>query len=94
MLVTTSNIIHNKIIRLDDNITQEELEQTARYLNTEFGGKSLVAIRAEILELMRRGESAVRPLAQERDPALRYESGRRRICERRRLRRWRLEYPQ
>ena len=52
VLVTTSNIIHNKIIRLEDNITQEELEQTARYLNTEFGGKSLVAIRAEILELM------------------------------------------
>ncbi len=53
VLVTTSNIIHNKIIRLEDNITQEELEQTARYLNTEYSGKSLVAIRAEILELMR-----------------------------------------
>jgi heat-inducible transcriptional repressor len=53
VLVTTSNIIHNKIIRLEDNLTQEELEQTARYLNTEFSGKSLVAIRAEILELMR-----------------------------------------
>ncbi len=52
VLVTTSNIIHNKIIRLEDNIAQEELEQTARYLNTEFSGKSLVAIRAEILELM------------------------------------------
>ncbi len=52
VLVTTSNIIHNKIIRLEDNLTQDELEQTARYLNTEFGGKSLLAIRAEILELM------------------------------------------
>lgn len=52
VLVTTSNIIHNKIIRLEDNIAQDELEQTARYLNTEFAGKSLVAIRAEILELM------------------------------------------
>ena len=52
VLVTTSNIIHNKIIRLEDNIAQDELEQTARYLNTEFSGKSLVAIRAEILELM------------------------------------------
>jgi heat-inducible transcriptional repressor len=52
VLVTTSNIIHNKIIRLEDNITQEELEQTARYLNTEYMGKSLFAIRAEILELM------------------------------------------
>ena len=52
VLVTTSSIIHNKLIRLEDNITQEELEQTARYLNTEFSGKSLLAIRAEILELM------------------------------------------
>src|SRR6267142_3494298 len=53
VLVTTSNTIHNKLIRLDDNITQEELEQTARYLNSEYSGKSLVTIRAEILELMR-----------------------------------------
>src|SRR6267378_325859 len=29
VLVTTSNTIHNKLIRLEDNITQEELEQTA-----------------------------------------------------------------
>lgn len=53
VLVSTSNIIYNKIIRVDDDLSQEELERTARYLNTEFGGKSLVAIRAEILELMR-----------------------------------------
>ena len=52
VLVTTSNTIHNKIIRLEDNLTQEELERTARYLNTEFCGKSLVSIRAEILEMM------------------------------------------
>jgi len=52
VMVTASNSIHNKIIRLEDNLTQEELEQTARYLNTEFGGKSLLAIRAEILEMM------------------------------------------
>ena len=53
VLVTISNIIHNKIIRLEDKITQDELEQTARYLNTEFAGRSLMAIRTEILELMR-----------------------------------------
>ena len=52
VLVTTSNTIHNKIIRSEDNITQDELERTARYLNTEYSGKSLVAIRAEILEAM------------------------------------------
>ncbi len=53
VLVTGSSTIHNRVIRLDDNITQEELEQTARYLNTEFTGKSLLVIRTEILELMR-----------------------------------------
>jgi heat-inducible transcriptional repressor len=53
VLVTGSNSIHNKIIRMEENLTQEELEQTARYLNTEFSGKTLIAIRAEILELMR-----------------------------------------
>jgi heat-inducible transcriptional repressor len=52
VLVTTSNTIHNKIIRLEDNITQDELEHTARYLNTEYSGKTLVAIRAEILQVM------------------------------------------
>ncbi|HEV7859793.1 MAG TPA: heat-inducible transcriptional repressor HrcA [Pyrinomonadaceae bacterium] len=53
VLVSAPNIIYNKIIRVEDELSQEELERTARYLNTEFGGKSLVAIRAEILELMR-----------------------------------------
>src|SRR5215210_2035402 len=53
VLVSASNIVHNKIIRIDQRLSQTELERTARYLNTEFGGKSLVAIRAEILELMR-----------------------------------------
>ncbi len=53
ILVSTSNIIHNKIIRVEDNLAQDELERTARYLNSEFSGKSLLAIRAETLELMR-----------------------------------------
>jgi heat-inducible transcriptional repressor len=53
VLVSASNIIHNKIIRIDESLSQIELEHTARYLNAKFSGKSLVAIRAEILELMR-----------------------------------------
>ena len=52
VLVTVSSIVHNKIIRIDDSLTQDELERTARYLNTEFSGKSLLAIRTEILQLM------------------------------------------
>lgn len=53
VLVFSPNIIQNKIICIDERLTQEELERTARYLNTEFSGKSLLAIRAEILALMR-----------------------------------------
>ena len=53
VLVSTANIIHNKLIRVADEFTQEDLDRTARYLNTEFSGKSLLAIRAEIVELMK-----------------------------------------
>jgi heat-inducible transcriptional repressor len=53
VLVSAPNLVHNKIIRVDESLTQEELEQTARYLNVEFGGKSLLAIRSEIVEMMR-----------------------------------------
>ena len=52
VLVSTANIIHNKVIRIADELTQDDLNRTARYLNTEFSGKSLLAIRAEIVELM------------------------------------------
>jgi heat-inducible transcriptional repressor len=53
VLVSSSNIIHNKIIRLEDVLSQDELDRTARYLNSEFSGKSLQTIRVKILELMR-----------------------------------------
>ncbi|PYS90315.1 MAG: heat-inducible transcription repressor HrcA [Acidobacteria bacterium] len=52
LLVFAPNIVQHKIIRIDDPLTQEELERTARYLNVEFSGKSLLAIRSEILQRM------------------------------------------
>ncbi|HEU4593645.1 MAG TPA: heat-inducible transcriptional repressor HrcA [Pyrinomonadaceae bacterium] len=53
VLVFASNVVQNKIIRIDEPLGQEELERAARYLNAEFSGKSLQAIRAEILSMMR-----------------------------------------
>ncbi|HXJ38712.1 MAG TPA: heat-inducible transcriptional repressor HrcA [Bryobacteraceae bacterium] len=53
VLVSTSNIVHDKVINLDEDFTQDELDRTARYLNVEFGGKSLLAIRDEMLALMK-----------------------------------------
>lgn len=52
VLVSAPNIVHNKIIRLEISFTKEELERTANYLNSEFAGKSLAEIRAEIMNLM------------------------------------------
>jgi len=52
VLISAPNIVQNKIIQLEEELSQEELERTARYLNVEYSGKSLVTIRAEILELM------------------------------------------
>ena len=53
VLVSTSNIVHDKVITIDEDINQDELNRTARYLNAEFEGKSLHAIRAEIIALMK-----------------------------------------
>jgi len=53
VLVSTSNIVHDKVLSLDEDFTQDELDRTARYLNAEFSGKSLITIRDEIVALMR-----------------------------------------
>jgi heat-inducible transcriptional repressor len=52
VLVFASNVVQNKIIRINERLTQDELERAARYLNTEFSGKTLQTIRAEVLALM------------------------------------------
>ena len=52
VLVFHSNIVQHRVVRVDEPFTQEELEHTARYLNTEFRGKSLQSIRAELLSMM------------------------------------------
>ena len=52
VLVFAPGLVQHKVIRIDERLTQEELERTARYLNIEFSGKSLLVIRAEILQRM------------------------------------------
>jgi heat-inducible transcriptional repressor len=54
VLVSSSNIVQDKVITLDEEFTQDELNRTARYLNSEFAGKSLIAIRAEIMALLQK----------------------------------------
>ena len=48
-LVSTTNIVHDKVIRLDEHFRQDDLDAIARYLNAEFYGKSLRSIRRQML---------------------------------------------
>ncbi len=53
VLVATSGVVHDKVITLDEEFSQEELNRAARFLNTEFAGKSLLTIRLEIVARMK-----------------------------------------
>jgi heat-inducible transcriptional repressor len=53
VLVSTSNVVHDKVVTLAEDFTQEELNRAARFLNTEFAGKSLISIRSEIVARMK-----------------------------------------
>ena len=57
VLVSMSNVVHDKVITLTEEFSQDELNRTARYLNTEYSGKTLLAIRAEIVELMKQEQA-------------------------------------
>jgi heat-inducible transcriptional repressor len=50
VIVSRPNLIENNVLRLDDDISQEELDRSAAYLNTEFHGWSLRTIRLEIFK--------------------------------------------
>ncbi|NOT63281.1 MAG: heat-inducible transcription repressor HrcA, partial [Acidobacteria bacterium] len=47
--VLRTGLVRDRVIRIDEEFTQDELNSTARYLNENFSGKSFVAIRTELL---------------------------------------------
>jgi heat-inducible transcriptional repressor len=48
VIVSKPDLIENKIIRVDYEVSQEELDRTADYLNASFRGWSLRTVRLEI----------------------------------------------
>ncbi len=42
-------VIQNKIIPIESNVTQEQLTSISKYLNEEFSGKTIKAIRTELM---------------------------------------------
>ncbi|MDA2933304.1 heat-inducible transcriptional repressor HrcA [Acidobacteria bacterium AH-259-D05] len=52
ILVTGSGLVKHRIIQLDQNFAQSELDQAGRYLVAHFEGNTLVEIRVELLSRM------------------------------------------
>ncbi len=52
VIVSKPDLIENKVIRLEEEFSQEELDQTAAFLNAQFRGWSLRTIRLEIFKRM------------------------------------------
>jgi heat-inducible transcriptional repressor len=50
VIVSRPDLIENKMIHLDEDLTQEELDRAADFLNGEFRGWSLRTIRVEIFK--------------------------------------------
>jgi heat-inducible transcriptional repressor len=50
VIVSKPDLVENRVVRLDDEFTQEELDQAANFLNAEFKGWSLGTIRLEIFK--------------------------------------------
>ncbi|MBP6821764.1 MAG: heat-inducible transcription repressor HrcA [Acidobacteria bacterium] len=48
--VTRAGMVQDRVVKIDEDLTQDELNTTANYVNANFGGMSLSAIRAELLK--------------------------------------------
>ncbi|MGH9801982.1 MAG: heat-inducible transcriptional repressor HrcA, partial [Blastocatellia bacterium] len=48
--VSRAGLVQDRVVLIDEDLTQDELNTTANYVNANFAGMSLSAIRAELLK--------------------------------------------
>jgi heat-inducible transcriptional repressor len=48
--VSRAGLVQDRLVRIDEDLTQDELNRTANYVNANFSGMSLVAIHSELLK--------------------------------------------
>lgn len=65
IFVMESGMVHNKLLTLDEEMTQEELYQISNYLNQEFSGQPLRAIRQHVLDRMAEEKAQYDKLSQQ-----------------------------
>lgn len=54
IFVTESGLVHNKIIELEEDFSQDKLVRISHYLNHQFAGMTLQEIRHKVQEMMRK----------------------------------------
>jgi heat-inducible transcriptional repressor len=52
VMVSRSGFVANRVIELEDELTQEQLQACANYLNVHFAGMPLAAIRQQLVALL------------------------------------------
>ena len=52
VMVSQTGIVTNKVVEIQEDLTQDELQACANYLNTHFAGMTLASIRSRLLDLM------------------------------------------
>jgi len=62
--VTRSGIVQDRLVRIDEALTQDELNRTANYVNANFAGLSLMAIQTELIKRLTEEQSAYDRLLQ------------------------------
>ncbi len=58
VFVTSGGNVQNRILQVDNDLSQDELNRISNYLNEMLGGLTLVQVRARILEEMKREKVA------------------------------------
>jgi heat-inducible transcriptional repressor len=57
VMVSHTGLVTHKVIEIEEEIPQDQLQACANYLNAHFAGMTLAAIKARLLELMRAEKS-------------------------------------
>jgi heat-inducible transcriptional repressor len=55
--VSRAGMVQDRLVRIDEDITQDELNRTANYVNANFSGLSLFEIRGELLKRLSEDKS-------------------------------------
>jgi len=53
VMVSGAGLVTNKVIEVDEDISPEDLQACANYLNSEFSGLTLDTVRQRLIEMMR-----------------------------------------